>query len=155
QGLEGPVLAGAGGSQWCAEALPQVEQEPAFRGPGIAPRVPGRNQTSFASSVISGTPRSAFDNGQFSFASLAIFWKVASSTPGTEAFSVSAMRSIAKPLPCLTRRTAAVVSIDFVAMPCASQANENAIVKHAAWAAPRISSGLVPLRSSPKRLPKP
>jgi len=63
------------------------------------------------------------------------------------------MRSIKNPLPFITNRTAACVSTAAVAYPAASQANENAIVKHAAWAAASNSSGLVPRRSSSKRLP--
>ena len=50
---------------------------------------------------------------------------------------------------------AAVVSMVSVLMPALSAANENAMVKQAACAAPTISSGLVPLRSSPKRLAMP
>ena len=55
----------------------------------------------------------------------------------------------------LLSRTLAVVSMVSVAMPAFSAAKENAMVKQAACAAPTISSGLVPLRSSPKRLAKP
>ena len=75
--------------------------------------------------------------------------------PGTAASIVSAIRSITKPSPCLATRTAAVVSTVPVAMPALSQANEKAIVKQAACAAPRISSGLVPFTSPSKRLAKP
>src|ERR1035437_1703828 len=110
---------------------------------------------SVACRVISGTLASAFDNGQSRFAAAAISWNFVSSMPGTVACSVSAIRSITKPSPCLDRRTLALVSTSVVASPALSQANENAMVKHAAWAAPRISSGLVPRRSSSKRLAKP
>ena len=58
-----------------------------------------------------------------------------------------------KASPCLARRTLACVSTSVVASPARSQANENAIVKHAACAAPRISSGSV--CGASKRLAKP
>ncbi len=54
------------------------------------------------------------------------------------------MWSIKNPLPFITNQTLAVVSIAPVAKPAASQANEKAIVKHAACAAANSSSGLVP-----------
>ena len=107
---------------------------------------------SLAFSVISGTLASACESGQSRFTAFAISWNFASSMPGTVACIVSAIRSITKPSPCLARRTLACVSTLLLASPALSQANENAIVKHAACAAPRISSGLVPRRSPSKRL---
>jgi hypothetical protein len=50
----------------------------------------------------------------------------------------------------LTSRTLAVVSTAPVEKPALSQANEKAIVKQAACAAPSSSSGFVPRRSSSK-----
>jgi hypothetical protein len=49
-----------------------------------------------ADSVISIALR-AFDTGQFSFASVATFWKVAASMPGTEAFVTRSIRGDRKP----------------------------------------------------------
>ena len=60
---------------------------------------------------------------------------VPSSIPATFASRRNAMWSIKNPLPFITNRTLAVVSIAPVAKPAASQAKENAIVKHAACAA--------------------
>src|ERR1019366_7406235 len=122
---------------------------------GSAGQPGGFRYLSVAFRVISETVARAFDNGQSRFAAAAIAWNFASSMPGTVACSVSAMRSMTKPSPCLDRRTLALVSTSVVASPALSQANEHAIVKQAAWAAPRISSGLVPRRSSSKRLAKP
>src|SRR5450756_1790326 len=110
---------------------------------------------SLAFSVISGTLASACETGQSRFTAFAISWNFVSSMPGTVACIVSAIRSITNPAPCLVRRTLACVSTLLLASPALSQANENAIVKHAACAAPRSSSGLVPRRSSSKRLAKP
>src|ERR1017187_8842275 len=87
---------------------------------------------SLAFSVISGTLTSACESGQSRFTAFAISWNFASSMPGTVACIVSAIRSITKPAPCLVRRTLACVSTLLLASPALSQANENAIVKHAA-----------------------
>src|SRR6185369_3123811 len=89
---------------------------------------------SLASSVISGTAASALDSGQPFFAPCASSWNFALSMPGTVACSVSAMRSILKPSPSLTMRTAAVVSMAPGARPAFSQAKAKAMVKQAACA---------------------
>ena len=80
--------------------------------------------------------------------------KRAWSSPGTVASITSAMRSIFKPSPSLASRTVAVVSMVLTVMPAFSQETAKNIVKQAACAAPRISSGLVPLPSA-KRLATP
>ena len=49
-----------------------------------------------------------------------------------------------------TKVTSAVVSSEVGGAPAPARPLENAMLKQAACAAPRISSGLVPLRSSPK-----
>src|ERR1017187_9985476 len=96
---------------------------------------------SLAFNVISGTLASACETGQSRFTAFAISWNFVSSMPGTVACIVSAIRSITKPSPCLARRTLACVSTFLLASPALSQANENAIVKHAACASPGVPRG--------------
>ena len=58
---------------------------------------PDPAQASAASSVISGTPASAFETGQFAFASAAASTKAAAPTPGTRPRTVSATFVIPSP----------------------------------------------------------
>ena len=93
-----------------------------------------------ASSVISGTPASAFDTGQFSFAPSAASRNASSSRPGTVPRTVSALFVI--PVPG-TKVTVAEVSSRSGGVPAFASPSDSAIEKQAACAAAISSSGLV------------
>ena len=90
--------------------------------------------------MISGTPASAFDTGQPTFAPSAASTNPASSTPGTVPTTDSAIFVIPSPG---TKVTVAVVSSCSAGVPPFASPSESAIEKHAEWAAAMSSSGLV------------
>ena len=93
-----------------------------------------------ASSVISGTPASAFETGQFAFAPCAASSKPAASRPGTRPSTVSAIFVIPSPG---WKVTVAEVSSCSGGVPAFASPAESAIEKHEACAAAISSSGLV------------
>src|SRR5947209_11030711 len=97
-------------------------------------------QPSFASRLISGTPASAFETGQFSFAVCAAARKPSSSRPGTLPWTVSAMRVMPSPG---WKVTVAEVRSSSGSWPSFERPLASAIEKHAACAAAISSSGLV------------
>src|SRR5581483_6247436 len=106
-------------------------------------------QVSFASSVISGTPASAFETGQFSFAVCAAWSKASASMPGTLPATVSAI--FVMPSPGWNVTVDEVRSSSGV-LPACESACESAIAKQAACADAISSSGLVtPLAPSSER----
>jgi REP element-mobilizing transposase RayT len=93
-----------------------------------------------ASTVISGTPASAFETGQPAFAASAASRKPSASRPGTTPRTVSALRVI--PVPG-TNVTVADVLSRSGGEPALASPSESAIEKHEACAAAISSSGLV------------
>jgi len=99
-----------------------------------------RYKSSAASSVISFTPASACETGQFAFAVSAASPKAAASRPGTRPRTVK--RLAVMPVPG-TKVTVAEVESCSGGVPACPSAWESAIEKHAACAAAMSSSGLV------------
>ncbi len=107
---------------------------------------------SVASSVI--LVLSSFDTGQPALALPASSSNVALSAPGIFAFSVRCTDVIAKPSPCFSSVTSALVSMCSAVSLASPRISDSAMVKQAACAAPINSSGLEPGLPS-KRLAKP
>ena len=72
--------------------------------------------------------------------------------PGTAPSVSRSMREMAKPPVTGPKETVARVCTRAGVCPACDNASDSAIEKHAAWAAPRSSSGLVPLPSSKRDL---
>ena len=106
---------------------------------GGRPALAGRGNEA-ASSVISGTPASAFETGQPTFAPSAAATKAASSIPGTLPRTVTAI--LVMPVPG-TNVTVEDVSSWSAGVPARASASESAIEKQAECAAAMSSSGLV------------
>ena len=99
--------------------------------------------------LISGTPASAFETGQFSFAVCAASRKPSSSRPGTVPSTVSATFVIPSPG---WNVTVAEVRSSVGGVSARASAPESAIEKHDACAAAMSSSGLVAVGASSERL---
>ena len=117
-----------------------------------SPRNDDGNYCSVASSVI--FVFSSFDTGQPALAMPASSSNFALSAPGIFAFSVRCTEVMAKPSPCFSSVTSALVSICSAVSLASPRISDSAMVKQAACAAPISSSGLVPGLPS-KRLAKP
>src|SRR5207344_2912840 len=107
---------------------------------------------SVASSVI--LVFRSLDTGQPALALPASSWNVALSVPGIFADSARCTDVMAKPSPCFSSVTSALVSMCSAVSLASPRISDSAIVKQAACAAPISSSGLEPGLPS-KRLEKP
>ena len=96
----------------------------------------------------------SFDTGQPAFALAANSSNCALSAPGTFADSARCTEVMAKPSPCFSSVTSALVSICSAVSLASPRINDSAMVKQAACAAPISSSGFDPGLPS-KRLAKP
>ena len=110
------------------------------------------SSSSVASSVI--LVLSSFDTGQPALAMPASCSNFALSAPGIFAFSVRCTEVMAKPSPCFSSVTSALVSMCSAVSLASPRISDSAMVKQAACAAPISSSGLEPGLPS-KRLAKP